>query len=586
MPNRQHGALRATRLRIAAANDEPCCRCGKAIDYTLHGNSIWGPTLDHLTPIGLGGEEKTTLDMVAPAHRRCNIQHGAKVREYRKKERESKKNNVVELNPPAFSSGGADPALGGPRLFTQRDLTDELHSRYHLSIVSNADAFSPPRIQTKRPIECVGSLGDEWIDWVERNTHFVFRPWQRLVFNRALEIDAEGRFIWRTVVVSTPRQCGKGYLIMFIALARAHFAGRFSEPQIISHIANNLRAARRIHMLSWRWASQNGLQVKRAFGNEAVLFEDDSAWQIESESGIWGAWSSLILLDEAWNIQADTVESGIVPTMAERIEPQLWALSTSNRETTSLMPLMRQRAIDGGTRTLLMEWSAPYKSDVKDVEVWRAASPHWSKGRAELMASAVNTESFAEQWLNIWPGGDDVARSVEQWPPLWHELPAALDGSLRAGGVVAVESAHNRSTYGVAALQREPGGSYAVWSREVSSLEAVRDQIALWRPARVVLGASLQGQITGPFDVDAYAIRETRLGTALLDDACRRGRIAHNHDMRTIDETYGAAVIRNETGMWLSMSKSRVQNPALKAICWALFAAENAAANEVTPAIW
>lgn len=57
----------------------PCWICGNAIDYTLTGleaqRSRWAFTLDHATPLSLGGDLLDPAN-ARSAHRRCNSARG------------------------------------------------------------------------------------------------------------------------------------------------------------------------------------------------------------------------------------------------------------------------------------------------------------------------------------------------------------------------------------------------------------------------------------------------------------------------------------------------------------------------------
>ena len=56
------------------------------------------------------------------------------------------------------------------------------------------------------------------------------RPWQRAVLKRALEVDSDGRLVWSTCVVSTPRQQGKSWMIQAVSVARAKFVMPVPTP--------------------------------------------------------------------------------------------------------------------------------------------------------------------------------------------------------------------------------------------------------------------------------------------------------------------------------------------------------------------
>lgn len=70
---------RLARLRVqhAEALGEACWRCGEEIDYSLPGNDPRGPTADHTTPLGAGGELLPMLDELKVSHLSCNSRHGS-----------------------------------------------------------------------------------------------------------------------------------------------------------------------------------------------------------------------------------------------------------------------------------------------------------------------------------------------------------------------------------------------------------------------------------------------------------------------------------------------------------------------------
>lgn len=77
------------RARFTAALDEhvdrfvvferdgwTCHLCGRPIDRSLSGRHRWGPTLDHVIPLSLGGRH--CYANVRAAHLRCNASRGAR----------------------------------------------------------------------------------------------------------------------------------------------------------------------------------------------------------------------------------------------------------------------------------------------------------------------------------------------------------------------------------------------------------------------------------------------------------------------------------------------------------------------------
>ena len=69
--------LAKARLAIARERNEPCARCGLAIDYTLSGMHRWGPQVDHLYAAAVHPHLALDARYLSVSHRTCNQRHGA-----------------------------------------------------------------------------------------------------------------------------------------------------------------------------------------------------------------------------------------------------------------------------------------------------------------------------------------------------------------------------------------------------------------------------------------------------------------------------------------------------------------------------
>lgn len=67
---------RASRLRLAAMNHEPCAFCGKAIDYALAWPDPQSAVTDHAWPVNRGGANYGPAVELRPAHAKCNRMAG------------------------------------------------------------------------------------------------------------------------------------------------------------------------------------------------------------------------------------------------------------------------------------------------------------------------------------------------------------------------------------------------------------------------------------------------------------------------------------------------------------------------------
>lgn len=57
-------------------DDWTCWICCEPIDSTLSGSDRWGPTMDHVMPLSLGGDH--SYANIRSAHRHCNTTKGAR----------------------------------------------------------------------------------------------------------------------------------------------------------------------------------------------------------------------------------------------------------------------------------------------------------------------------------------------------------------------------------------------------------------------------------------------------------------------------------------------------------------------------
>jgi hypothetical protein len=284
------------------------------------------------------------------------------------------------------------------------------------------DSASWPRLMTGRHPRAVGTYGPEIAAWALERPRMHVRPlkalrwWQNLGLGRAFEHDADGRLVWRTVIISGPRQVGKSYLERIACGWRLHQAERFGGPQDVLHVAHKLVGAQEVWRPAARWATATyGREAVRwANGEQKIEIPDGGRWMIQAANeGAGVAFSlSMILVDEAWSVSRTVVDAALSPTLAEAEQPQIWLVSTAGDARSDLMAGYRALALGleepgDGDDILLIEWSAPPDPDldIDDPEVWRAASPHWDERRRAAVAEArrnVGELEFRHQWLNQW----------------------------------------------------------------------------------------------------------------------------------------------------------------------------------------
>jgi hypothetical protein len=455
-----------------------------------------------------------------------------------------------------------------------------------------------PRLMSVPHPLAVGSLGPVFARWAEtRLGGRRLRWWQRLAATRILEVDGEGRLVWDTAVLSTPRQVGKSWLLRELLMWRMHQGARFGEPQDVIHIGKDLMVCKEVQRQARIWAKAQPAEyrVREVNGDEQIeLLEDGSRWLVKAKHAVYGYAASLAAVDEGWDVKLSVVEEGLEPTMVERTEPQLLLVSTAHRLTTSLMLSRRRLALaelETGDGPLLIEWSAPRSAPIADTGVWRASSPHWSPQREQVisrhLASALEntlddpTEpdpiaSFRSQWLNEWPPklADGDNRTQELLPPgVWADR--VEPGVSSSGPVwVAVEDDLGWGA-GIAVVGRLDDGRLEIdgWTRQNWN-DAIDDVQRLGRPIReLLIGASMLDSVPAgmtPRPRPAGST-QTRIGLALLRDLVVNGQLVHDETTDELDDIFAGAQVRpSPAGLQLATAKDV---HLLKAAVWAIGAA-------------
>jgi hypothetical protein len=407
--------------------------------------------------------------------------------------------------------------------------------------------------------------------------------WQRLVLDRLLEHDRDGRLCWREAVISSPRQVGKSTLSAVYSLARCVHAAVLGGPQGVLLVSAGLRQATRLHESWWPWAVEEGLKLRKLMDAASINFPDGSWWRLSSAAAIWGATADAAIVDESWAVASSVAEGALQPTMVTRPSAQLILSSTANADASELTLVWRKRALGGSARTMIAEWSAGEGADPADPAVWRAASPMWSRERAELVAAQRGAAGWSQNWLNRWPTADGVEVG---WPQGWSACGRVAAADPPAGLVGAVEVSHDRKTYGVAVAALGPGRRLEVWARVSGSLDDALGQLRVWRPASLLAGLTLADAVLGPWQVWPVGVRETTLATGLVADQVRRRLLVHDHDDPVGRQVAAARTSVGEQGPVLSARRSAGPIPAPKAVCWAVFGQLDGGYMPVRPQIW
>jgi hypothetical protein len=275
------------------------------------------------------------------------------------------------------------------------------------------------------------------------------RWWQGLAITRQLEHDSDGVLVWREAIETGPRRIGKSVRLRIVALWRIANAHRIGEKQLAMLVSKDLAVGKEIHRGAWRWAEETGWKVTRLNGGQEIETPDESRWLLRADTAVYGYDVGYGQVDESWGVDPQSITDGLEPALLERLWSQLHLTSTAHVKATSLMRRRLTAALrNADPDVLLLMWGARPDSDIGDEATWRAASPHWSKDRRDLVARKYAAalagqdepefddpdpiRGWAAQYLNVWPlllgHGDDAVM------PNW----GACSTTDQPGGVAAL----------------------------------------------------------------------------------------------------------------------------------------------------
>lgn len=235
--------------------------------------------------------------------------------------------------------------------------------------------FIPPaRKLTRR-----SSRGYEFADFCEQVLGEPLLPWQRWLAIHALELNPDGTYRFRVVLVLCGRQNGKSSLWQKLVLWRIYLDG----ARLVLGTAHDLLTARS-HMLGIADVVRSIPILKAEFvrlagrtGDEQIVFSG-ARYRIApaTRSAGRGLSVDLLGLDELRVWRDWDPWSALSKTTMARPYAQTWAATSQGDEESVVLNHLRQAALSGRDSSIgLFEWSAPEGCDLDDPRGWKAAMP-------------------------------------------------------------------------------------------------------------------------------------------------------------------------------------------------------------------
>lgn len=349
--------------------------------------------------------------------------------------------------------------------------------------------FTPP----KRKLTCKTTHGFECIAFAENVLGINLHPWQRWVLKHALELNPNGTYRFRTVVLLVGRQNGKSTLLQVWALWRMYVDG---APLTIG-TAQNLDVAEEQWQSAVDLAENNDElaaeieHVKKTNGKYTLkLHETDELPQrrykvaAATRKGGRGMSGDLVIMDELREHSNWDSWSAVTKTTMSRTRAQILCASNAGDASSVVLRDLRNKALaalaTGDTsdeRMALFEYSAMRWNEsggddrqgawenlpTSDRRGWAMANPslNWGEGDTALTMEALEaayrtdpdpvyrTECLC-QWVNTAAGG---AFEDGVWDAL-KDMSSAIVG----GYYLAIDVTWDRGSASiVAAGYREDG---------------------------------------------------------------------------------------------------------------------------------
>lgn len=239
---------------------------------------------------------------------------------------------------------------------------------------TQARVFTPPL----RPLTRKTSRGYEVIEFAEMIGEPLL-PWQQWAVIHALELNPDGTYRFRTVLILVARQNGKSHLKRIVTLWRMYMDG----ARRIIGVAQDLALARdqwqmcqdSIHACPDLEEEWGGL---RSVNGSEMFWASGCRYSIKAATGKAGRGGSNdeVNIDELREQRDWKAWAAVSKTTSAREKGQTWAMSNAGDDNSVVLNQLQDVATAGTDPSLcLLEWSAPKGCELDDVTAWQAANP-------------------------------------------------------------------------------------------------------------------------------------------------------------------------------------------------------------------
>jgi hypothetical protein len=237
-----------------------------------------------------------------------------------------------------------------------------------------------PRLYTRplRPLTRKTSRGYEVIDFAKLIGEPLL-PWQEFAVIHALELNPDGSYRFRTVLILVGRQNGKSHLKRIVTLWRMYMDG---ATRIIG-VAQDLALARD----QWQMCQESihacpdleeEWQGVRNVNGDEMFWASGCRYAIKAATGKAGRGGSNdeVNIDELREQRDWKAWAAVSKTTSARPKGQTWAMSNAGDDTSVVLNQLQAVGEAGTDPSLcLLEWSAEPGCELDDVTGWQQANP-------------------------------------------------------------------------------------------------------------------------------------------------------------------------------------------------------------------
>jgi phage terminase large subunit-like protein len=438
-----------------------------------------------------------------------------------------------------------------------------------------------PRIETIVP-DAAGTFGPNVAEWCKRILKIDLMPWQRHVLDGQLAFDADGKFINHVSLVSVARQNGKTVALKALVGWWLTEYALEAGPQTILTTAHRLDLATSLFQdLAPIIEANFGVKAVWAYGRNSLTV-GESRWYVKAArpSSGHGMSCDLIVADEVFGIDSETLDIGLLPTQRARANPLCSMWSTAGTEDSIAMLRWREqgiRAIDEKKPSglYLAEYSPPPDLDPMSAAAWEYANPalgHTLDIRTiEQEAKGPNRAGFLRSSVNLW------VQSELSWlqPGRWESLHT--ESRPVPGGVLACEVSIDDGRYVAVRVNANTAGiltaTVAFMCETVTQVwDNVRQQLRDNPGLTLAITPTLDTNC--PTDLQRRRIivgyQEIGRFTQLVRQLINEGRVNHTGETMLAEHIGRAVAVKTPSGLALSSTKSSGPIELARCLVWAV----------------